>query len=99
ACGQPVYNLLGGKWREKVRVYANGWEGGETPGRLAAGAKKVVALGFTALKFDPFPDPWRTFIDTRQEMAAIDNVAAVREAVGPDVDLLIEVHRRLGPTP
>ncbi len=97
ACGQPVYNLLGGKSREKIRVYANGWGGGKTPEQIATGAKTVVAQGFTALKFDPFPDPWRTFIDARQEQAAIDNVAAVREAVGPDVDLLIEVHRRLAP--
>jgi galactonate dehydratase len=96
ACNQPVYNLLGGACRERVRVYANGW-GGRTPDDLAKNAKSVVALGFTALKFDPFPNPWRTFIDRRQEQIAIDNVAAVREAVGPEVDLLVEVHRRLAP--
>jgi len=96
ACNQPVYNLLGGASRERVRVYANGW-GGRTPGDLAANAKSVVALGFTALKFDPFPNPWRTFIDRRQEQIAIDTVAAVREAVGPEIDLLVEVHRRLAP--
>jgi galactonate dehydratase len=96
ACNQPVYNLLGGASRERVRVYANGW-GGRTPDDLAKNAKSVVALGFTALKFDPFPNPWRTFIDRRQEQIAIDNVAAVREAVGPEVDLLVEVHRRLAP--
>jgi galactonate dehydratase len=97
ACNQPVYNLFGGKAREKVRVYANGWEAGKTPEQAAAAAKRVVAMGFTALKFDPFPDPWRTFIDARQEQAAIDNVAAVREAVGPEVDILVEAHRRLAP--
>lgn len=97
ACGQPVYNLLGGTWREKVRVYANGWGGGKTPEDLARRAREVAAMGFTALKFDPFPDPWRTFIDAEQEQRAIDNVAAVREAVGPKVDLLVEVHRRLAP--
>ena len=97
ACNQPVYNLLGGLAREKVRVYANGWGGGKTPQELGARAKDVVALGFNALKFDPFPNPWRTFIDERQEQAAIDNVAAVREAVGPTVDILVEVHRRLAP--
>lgn len=98
ACGQPVYNLLGGPSRSRVRVYANGWgDGGRTPEAIAESAKKVVAQGFTALKFDPFPNPWRTFIDRRQETAAIDAVAAVRDAVGPDVDILIEVHRRLAP--
>jgi galactonate dehydratase len=97
ACNQPVYNLLGGLAREKVRVYANGWGGGRTLEDLAENAKKVVAMGFTALKFDPFPNPWRTFIDRKQEELAIDRVAAVREAVGPDVDILVEVHRRLAP--
>ncbi len=97
ACNQPVYNLLGGKWRDKVRVYANGWGEGGGTAELVAAAKKVVAQGFTALKFDPFPNPWRTFIDRRQEEAALEKVAAVREAVGPDVDILVEVHRRLAP--
>ncbi len=97
ACGQPVYNLLGGKCRERIRVYANGWGEGGSLDDLVAGAKRVVAMGFTALKFDPFPNPWRSFIDRRQERHAVERVAAVREAVGPDVDILVEVHRRLAP--
>ena len=97
ATGEPVYNLLGGKCREKIRVYANGWGGGGTPEQAAAQAKATVANGFTALKFDPFPNPWRAYIDRAQEDAAVAKVAAVREAVGPDVEILIEVHRRLAP--
>ena len=97
AAGQPVYNLLGGRTRPRLRVYANGWGGGQKAEELAERAKAVVAKGFTALKFDPFPDPWRAFIDRRQEEAAVDRVRAVREAVGPDVDILVEVHRRLAP--
>ncbi|HRW05687.1 MAG TPA: mandelate racemase/muconate lactonizing enzyme family protein [Caldilineaceae bacterium] len=97
AAGQPVYNLLGGKYRDKIRVYANGWGGGGTPEQAATQAKAVVAKGFTALKFDPFPNPWRAYIDRQQEDAAVAKVAAVREAVGPDVEILIEVHRRLAP--
>jgi galactonate dehydratase len=97
ACNQPVYNLLGGAARSRVRVYANGWEGGNTPDSLARRAREVVAQGFTALKFDPFPNPWRTFIDRQQEAVAVAKVAAVREAVGPDVDILVEGHRRLAP--
>ena len=54
AAGQPVYNLLGGACRDKIRVYANGWRGGGTPEQAAAGAKAIVERGFTALKFDPF---------------------------------------------
>lgn len=97
AAGQPVYNLLGGKCRERVRVYANGWGGGGTPDEAAKQAAAVVAQGFTALKFDPFPNPWRAYIDRQQEDAAVAKVAAVRAAVGPDVEILIEVHRRLAP--
>jgi len=97
ASGQPVYNLLGGKCRDRIRVYANGWAEAGTPDQLAEKALKVVGMGFTALKFDPFPGPWRTIIDARVETAAVDRVKAVRDAVGPDVDIMVEVHRRLSP--
>jgi galactonate dehydratase len=97
--GVPVHELLGGRCRDRVRVYANGWYfgGDKTPAGYAAKAKATVARGFTALKFDPFAGPWRTHIAREVEDQAIATVAAVRDAVGPDVDLLIEVHRRLAP--
>ena len=96
ACGQPVYNLLGGKCREKIRVYANGWSYKmESPDDFARAAEKTVAMGFDALKFDPLPRPWRTFIPRSHEVHAEKVVKAVRDAVGPDVDLLIELHRRI----
>lgn len=98
---QPVYNLLGGACRTRIKVYANGWgswyDPGKAPERLGERAAAVVAKGFTALKFDPFPGPWRSIIDTKDEQTAVDRVGAVREAVGPDVDILVEVHRRLSP--
>ncbi len=97
ATGQPVYNLLGGRTRRRLRVYANGWGGAQPPDELADRAKAVVERGFTALKFDPFPGLWRAFIDRQAEEEAVDRVKAVREAVGPDVDILVEVHRRLAP--
>ncbi len=94
----PVYSLLGGACRDRIRVYANGWYGhAKTPVEYAEMAAATVKRGFNALKFDPFPGPWRLFIDKKDEQAAVDNVRAVREAVDPDVDLLIEVHRRLAP--
>jgi galactonate dehydratase len=96
ALNTPVYNLLGGACRERIRVYANGW-GGRTPAELAERARQLVAQGFTAMKFDPFPGPWRTHISRDDEREAVENVRAVREAVGPNVELLIEVHRRLAP--
>jgi len=98
ASKQPVYNLLGGKYREKVRVYANGWSYGmKEPADYARAAEKVVKMGFTAMKFDPLPSPWRTYIPKEHEKRAVSIVKAIREAVGPDVDLLREQHRRLAP--
>ena len=95
--GVPVHTLLGGACRERVRVYANGWYPHGTPAEYAEAAKDTVKRGFGALKFDPFPGPWRTHIARDTEEQAIATVAAVREAVGSAVDLLIEVHRRLAP--
>ena len=98
ACKQPVYNLLGGRYRNKIRVYANGWSYGmKEPDDYARAAEKVVKQGFTALKFDPLPAPWRTYIPKEHERRAVRVVKAVREAAGPDIDLLIEQHRRLAP--
>jgi galactonate dehydratase len=97
AAGQPVYNLLGGAVRTQIRVYANGWGGGGSLEKLVDAAKGVVGRGFSAMKFDPFPNPWRAYISRREEDVAVERVAAVREAVGPDVEILVEVHRRLAP--
>jgi galactonate dehydratase len=97
AADQPVYNLLGGAFRTKIRVYANGWGGGGDPEKIAGQASAVVAQGFTGLKFDPFPGPWRPYISRKDEQMAVEKVKAVREAVGPDVEILVEVHRRLAP--
>jgi galactonate dehydratase len=98
ACGQPVYNLLGGRCRDKIRVYANGWSYQlKEPSDYARAAEKVVAQGFTALKLDPLPAPWRTWIPKEHEERAVQVVKAVRDAVGPGVDILIDQHRRLAP--
>jgi galactonate dehydratase len=95
----PLYNLLGGASREKIRVYANGWA--DEPGTLDQNierAVKVKELGYTALKFDPLPGPWRTFIHREDEEFAVNYVRRMREALGPDMELLIEMHRRLAPS-
>jgi galactonate dehydratase len=98
SCKQPVYNLLGGRYRDRIRVYANGWSYGlKEPDDYARAAEKVIKQGFSALKFDPLPAPWRTWIPKEHERRAVRVVKAVRDAVGPDVDLLIEQHRRLAP--
>lgn len=94
ALGVPVYDLMGGKVRETIRAYANGWYQGErTPESFAKRAKEVVARGYTALKFDPFGKARRT-MSPRDEALSVDIVAAVREAVGPRVDLMVEGHCR-----
>lgn len=97
ATGQPVYNLLGGAMAPRLRVYANGWGAAGPLDLLAERAAGLVERGFTAMKFDPFPGPWRAYIDRAQEDEAVARVRAVREAVGPDVEILVEVHRRLAP--
>ena len=94
ATGRPVHELLGGRVRDRVRVYANGWyRTDRTPDGFAERARAVVALGYSALKFDPFGAGWRVQ-DRREEDLSIAIVAAVRDAVGPDVDLMIEAHNR-----
>ncbi len=93
-CNQPIYNLWGGKCHGKLRAYANGWyRGPRTPESFAEKAKGVAKRGYTALKFDPFGSTWRTL--SREEFdLSLDIITAVREAVGPSVDLLIEGHCR-----
>ncbi len=96
ALGVPLYQLLGGKVHEHLRVYANGWyqsAGGRTPQAFAQQAKEVCRRGYTALKFDPFGTSWRA-VDRQEFHLAVDIVAAVREAVGPEVDVLVEGHNR-----
>ena len=98
ACGQPVYNLLGGRCRDKIRIYANGWSYQlKEPADYARAAEKVIRQGFNALKLDPLPAPWRSWIPKEHEARAVAVVKAVRDAVGPDVDILIDQHRRLAP--
>jgi galactonate dehydratase len=98
ASQQPVYNLLGGPVRSRIRVYANGWSYKMSePEDYARGAEAVLARGFTAMKFDPVPGPWRTYIPKEHIRRAVKVMRAMRDAVGPDVDLLLDIHRRLAP--
>ena len=95
ALGVPVYELLGGRCRDRVKCYANGWfAGARTPAQFGAKARAAVELGFRALKFDPFGSAYRQ-LEPAERRVAYEVVAAIRDAVGPDVDLLIEVHGRL----
>src|SRR5919197_3528750 len=69
----------------------------QKPQDYARAAEAVLKRGFTALKFDPLPGPWRTYIPKQHIRSAVEVTRAVRDAVGPDVDILVEVHRRLAP--
>lgn len=94
ACNQPIYNLWGGRCHEKLRAYANGWyRGPRTPESFAEKAKTVAARGYTALKFDPFGSNWRMLPRDEFDLS-LDIIRAVRDAVGAQVDLLIEGHCR-----
>ncbi|MDD4537690.1 MAG: galactonate dehydratase [Lentisphaeria bacterium] len=93
----PLYSLLGGKMRDRVRMYANAWfTGARSADEFAAKARETAALGITALKWDPFGKAHLS-ISNGELQRAVDIVGAVREAVGPTVDLLIECHGRFNP--
>ncbi len=101
ALNQPVYNLLGGPCRTRLRAYTHM---GLRPGddRPAAAqfvdqARELVAEGWTALKWVPVP-PVHMTMSAADMRHAVEVVGAVRDAVGPDVDLLLELHGRLNPT-
>jgi gluconate/galactonate dehydratase len=95
--GAPISTLLGGRIRDRVRVYSNGWYSDcIRPEEFAAKARAMTRAGFRALKFDPFGDQYRE-LSSPGLRAASERVAAVREAVGEDVDLLIEYHGRFLP--
>ncbi len=98
SAGLPLYRLLGGKVRDALRAYANGWyQGPSDPVFFAKRAKEVAQIGYTALKFDPFGNSYQN-LSGPEIGRAIENVAAVREAVGPNVDILIEAHDRFSYT-
>src|SRR5262245_3138769 len=90
----PAHKLLGGLCHDRLRLYANAWYAdAETPAEFARAAAETVARGFTALKFDPFGSADMT-IDRDALRLAAARMAAVRESVGDDVDILLEAHGR-----
>ncbi len=112
AANLPVYDLLGGRVHDDIHVYCNGWLGSEyapapehieSPEAYGERAAQVVAMGYDALKFDPFSAPLGSSWGPRERLLepergelAFQRVKAVREAVGPDVEVLVEVHGYLG---
>ena len=107
ALGVPVYELIGGKVRDRVPLYANGWFVGERPSAhgpqgqgsdeelawYANGAKKVVERGFKCLKVYPFNGVQT--ITPERIARGVGIVRAIREAVGPGIEVAVDVRRRL----
>ncbi len=104
--GVPCYELLGGAYRKEILLYANYWftGGGHTPEAYASQALKVKEAGFTGLKFDPFAHVNYFYGDdlssnltlsASQQDLAFNVSKAVRDAVGPEFDIMIETHAML----
>lgn len=91
----PIWELLGGNCRDKIRLHLLG--GGGTPETMFEAARSAVEEGFTALKFDPLVGNFQDMALDRLVNTARDLVAAAREGGGPDLDLIVEVHRKLTP--
>ncbi|MFV2092660.1 MAG: mandelate racemase/muconate lactonizing enzyme family protein [Hyphomicrobiales bacterium] len=110
ALGVPVYELLGGSIRDEVRVYCNGWSfRASTPKEMAIAAERAVKAGFDALKMYPLGQPIpghpngkfvhvdRREYDRSVRDRAVGLVAAVRDAVGPDIDIMCDMSSELTP--
>jgi galactonate dehydratase len=109
ALGLPVYELLGGKCRERVRMYANGWSfRARSADEFAREAEKVVKDGYDALKMYPLANPVggddrhgrirhvsQRSISRQAENLAVERVRAVRSAVGSDVELMLDMSGEL----
>ena len=97
----PVYELLGGAYRDKLLLYSNGgFSGCKTPEDFGKAAKQTVDDGHTALKLDPFKHSHADFrkhgagYDAADEAEAAQIIEAIRESVGPGVEILIDAHGR-----
>src|SRR5947209_6536593 len=101
ALGLPIYEFLGGKCRDQVRVYANGWSyTSHTPDEYAAAAERVLRDGYSALKCYPLATPRRDggirhvsrrTLDRASLDLAVERVRAVRRAVGSGIDILVDL--------
>ncbi|HYK76173.1 MAG TPA: galactonate dehydratase [Daejeonella sp.] len=91
----PIHQLMGGKARDTIRVYS--WIGGDRPENVGEAARQVVEKGFTALKMNATEE--MEYVDSYKKITqAIERIAAVREAVGPDIGIGIDFHGRVHKT-
>jgi galactonate dehydratase len=93
AAGVPVYMLLGGRCRDKIRVYQSA--GGNEPQQVAENAKRLVEkYGYTAVKMSPHMSKGNADPYNRVTRMAGERVKAVRNALGPDVDIGVDIHAK-----
>ena len=99
--GRPVYELLGGRFHERLELYSNGWfTGCSTPEEFARAAARTVADGHSALKLDPFQRGHRYLsryaasYSPPDDLEAVAIVEQIRAAVGPGVEIYIDAHGR-----
>tara|TARA_A100001037_G_scaffold44825_3_gene35942 strand:+ start:2349 stop:3503 length:1155 start_codon:yes stop_codon:yes gene_type:complete len=102
--GAPVWQLLGGKTRDKIRLHLlmggirpDAADQGTTAQGLMLNARDATEEGFTAIKTDPLPDGFQSMTLPRLIHDTRENVAAMREGAGLDVDIILEIHRKLTP--
>jgi galactonate dehydratase len=100
----PVWQLLGGKVRDKIRLHLlmggirpGAADQGTTPEGLRLNSRDAAEEGYTAIKTDPLPDGFQSMTLPRLIHDTRENVAAMREGAGLDVDIILEMHRKLTP--
>ncbi len=91
----PIWELLGGRCRDKVRLHL--LMGGQDPRDVHEKAAAAAKEGFTAIKFDPLVAGYQDMSTAALVDSTVNMVAAAREAVGKDVDIILEIHRKLTP--
>jgi galactonate dehydratase len=91
----PIWELLGGRYRDRIRLHL--LMGGASPEEVAANARQAAEEGFTAIKFDPIPSGFGDMTQDALVRSVVANVAAARETVQSDVDIILELHRKLTP--
>ncbi len=101
AIGVPVYQMLGGKYRDKIRIYCDTAHSTAAPEDMAAAAVDVKNMGFNAIKFDldwagdPGKlDEWNWTANNAEIDRMVAQVGATREAIGPHTDLCLDLHGR-----
>jgi galactonate dehydratase len=94
--GAPIWELLGGRCRDRVRIHLL-LEAAGSADAIAQACARAAADGYTAVKFDPLPENCQDLSQARLIRETLEVVDAARTAIGDDVDIVLELHRKLTP--